>query len=253
MDTNQFTHNQFEEQEEWRPVVGYEGLYSVSNMGRVRRDIDGKGTSAGLILKLGTNPNGYHVIALYDHSPRNGRSKSRKLFTVHSLVAAAFIGQRPEGFVINHISGIKKDNRPQNLEYCTSLENQHHATAMKLRKRGEDHVSAKLTEGQVREIHALLMKRTYAKEIAIKFGVSEHAVRRIRSGESWAHIAVEFNHPRYDQGCLHHQAKLTAEKVREIRAMLLQGVPQRQIAEKYKVCPMTISSIKNGTRWNHVE
>ena len=110
------------EAEEWRPVLGYEGVYAVSSLGRVRRVCGGKGTrGAGLVLKqrLGS---GYPRATLVKggvESPRH----------VHSLVAEAFIGQRPEGLCVNHIDGNKCNNKPANLEYLTLADNNRHARA----------------------------------------------------------------------------------------------------------------------------
>lgn len=75
------------QQESWRPVVGYEGVYSVSDLGRVRRDMAGKGARAGYVLRQRIDKQtGYPRIGLVV----GGIQASR---TVHSLVAEAFIGR----------------------------------------------------------------------------------------------------------------------------------------------------------------
>lgn len=97
--------------EEWKEVNGYEGLYWISNLGRVKN-------SKGHILKqshsrdqfFGENP--YLKVALW----KNNRSKN---FRVHRLVAEAFIGN-PDGLpYVNHKDGNKTNNCVDNLEWCT--------------------------------------------------------------------------------------------------------------------------------------
>ena len=100
--------------EEWRPIKDYEGLYEVSNMGRVRSldriIIDSKGRKhpfEGKIMKLQSDRYGYLYISLN----KNGKRK----FKVHRLVAEAFISN-PEGKKhVDHINTNKEDNRVENL------------------------------------------------------------------------------------------------------------------------------------------
>ena len=97
----------------YRDVVGYEGLYQVSNLGNVR-NIHYRG---GRIMKLGLT-RGYYMVGL----SKNGK---RKNYTVHSLVAQSFLGHIPNGheIVIDHANGIKTDNRLENLRLVTHREN----------------------------------------------------------------------------------------------------------------------------------
>ena len=113
----------------WQPVVGYEGLYEVSDQGRVRsldrvvkckRPFGGisERPQAGKVLSLGTrtNNNGRK----FAHISKGGVSRSP---LVHRLVAAAFIGPCPKGFEVDHVNGDPLDNRACNLEYVTHEEN----------------------------------------------------------------------------------------------------------------------------------
>lgn len=103
-------------EEEWRPVKGYEGLYEVSNMGRVKS----LHTSQGRILKQYTKDNEYMKVNL----SKDGTCNTKR---VHRLVATAFI-QNPNNYeVINHKDGNKKNNTVDNLEWCTRSYNTKHA------------------------------------------------------------------------------------------------------------------------------
>ena len=101
----------------WKPVVGYEGLYQVSNMGRVKsleRKVPkgyGERTVKERILKLRIGRDGYLKIGLY------GSTGKQKWFQVHRLVGEAFIQNPDEKPQINHINEIKTDNRACNLEW----------------------------------------------------------------------------------------------------------------------------------------
>lgn len=108
---------------EWKTVVGYEGLYEVNELGQVRSLP--RYTTKGRILKIYTNKhNGYQYVCLC----KNNKSVTRRL---HRVVMEAFFGKRDE-LQINHINGIKNDNRLVNLEYCTQSENMRHAYDMGL-------------------------------------------------------------------------------------------------------------------------
>lgn len=163
--------------EEWRPVVGYEGWYEVSDLGRVKRVVGGSSkTYVGKILKPVLFPDGYHQVGL----SVNGRAKMRK---IHHLVMAAFVGPRPEGYQINHIDGIKTHNRLSNLEYATAKENAQHAWAIGLNTL----TAQKLTPEIVKELK--LRRGTKSQhELAKDFGISQSLVSMIFSGKikMWA-------------------------------------------------------------------
>lgn len=111
------------ENEIWKPVVGYEGRYEVSSLGRVR-SLNYEGRKGVVIVRRPTLSNfGYHRIGLII-------GKSRKTFMVHRLVAEAFI-PNPEGKpFIDHINGVRTDNRVENLRWCTRVENMNFPLAL---------------------------------------------------------------------------------------------------------------------------
>lgn len=107
---------------EWRPVVGYEGLYEVSSLGEIRSfpNIRHKKIK---YLKLRKNIKGYLQIGL-------GSAKNRKTIKIHRLVAEAFI-PNPDGLpCVNHKDEDKTNNRAENLEWCTYLYNTRYGTGI---------------------------------------------------------------------------------------------------------------------------
>ena len=99
--------------EQWKDVDGYDGMYQVSDLGRVRSLKYGKVR----VLRFGKNHKGYLQISLY-------KDRKIKRFYVHRLVANAFIPNSDENKTqINHKNEIKSDNRVSNLEYCTASYN----------------------------------------------------------------------------------------------------------------------------------
>lgn len=110
--------------EEWKDIQGYEGLYQVSNLGRVRSYFR-NGTKGGIVQQFIINC--YPKVHLY----KDGESK---FFYTHRLVAMAFIPNQENKPQINHINGNKHDNRVVNLEWVTSQENIQHTVNTGLRK-----------------------------------------------------------------------------------------------------------------------
>jgi hypothetical protein len=115
--------------EEWKDIIEYEGLYQISNLGRVKSLKFNK----EIILKPMKLQNGYLKVQLYKlyyTNPKVVRPIIRKL--VHRLVLESFIGK--SDLQCNHKNGIKTDNRLVNLEWITALENVRHSIKTGLRK-----------------------------------------------------------------------------------------------------------------------
>jgi hypothetical protein len=109
------------EKEIWKEIPGYEGVYYVSNIGRVKKIY-----KSGKEKILSITPDEYHKVQLW----KNG---SYKTFRVHILVWEAFNGPIPEGMQINHINENKYDNRLENLNLMTPKENINWGTAIQRR------------------------------------------------------------------------------------------------------------------------
>ena len=170
--------------ERWLAIQGYEGRYAVSNLGNVM-SMDFCRTGLPGILK----PNmgrGYFGVLLYD------AEGNAKRFTIHSLVAASFIGPRPHGMQINHKNGVKTDNNSENLEYCTQSQNMKHAHATGLQSNvGERHSRSKLTNADVISIRQRVKNGETQTAIAKEYGMDQSAISNVVRGRNWSHIPFE--------------------------------------------------------------
>lgn len=168
--------------EEWRDIPGHKGLYQVSSLGNVRsvdrpvRCISGgvetTRIARGKILKPSPLPTGHLTIHL-------GRKCTT---TVHIVVAAAFIGQRPDGHDVAHLNGDPADNRPANLAYVTRTENNRHVVG---------HGRRPLTVEQVNYIRQRTKDGATTElrdELAMELGTNRRHISKVIRGESYAYV-----------------------------------------------------------------
>jgi hypothetical protein len=173
--------------ETWKPVSGFEGLYEVSNLGRVRsltRTIANGRTFEGVILKaICSNHYGHLKVSL----SRNGTSCGR---LIHRLVALAFIGPCPPDMECAHNDGDPTNNRAENLRWDTRKGNhadkREHGTAQV----GENNSLSKLSEADVRAIIARRRRGELGTDLAKEFNVTSAAISAIIHKKNWAHIEV---------------------------------------------------------------
>jgi hypothetical protein len=145
--------------ERWVAVCGYEGLYEVSDRGRVR-SVDrvvphrrfGQVKRKGRIRKFSTTTYGYLQLVL-------SKCGVHENCMVHSLVAEAFLGERPDGMVVLHGPGGKTDNRLVNLSYGSPSQNQLDRVRDGTASRGARNPRTRLDQGQVLEIRRLVARR----------------------------------------------------------------------------------------------
>ena len=173
----------------WKNVKGYEEGYEISNLGRLRtkgRVVDygwKKAFRKPKILKTRICPKRgyeYTVISI---------DKKRKTVKIHRLVAEAFIFNEYDKPQVNHINGIKHDNRASNLEWSTAKENANHAYETGLRKgvRGSLSHLSKLTPNEVEAIRNKHIKYNVTqRSLADEFNVSQSQISRILRRDNWA-------------------------------------------------------------------
>ena len=189
LEVNQMAKINHEEFEVWKDVVGYEGHYQVSDHGRVRsldREVPlGKSTKKikGKIRKQVLHKLGYPMLNL-------SKNKEVKGDLVHRLVALHFVDNVNGYPEINHINGIKDDNRATNLEWCTRRENLQHAYDTGLvNQQGSDSVNAKLSDDEVLEIRELYKTGRYTYEyLAEEYQVGSSTIGRVVRKEVYQNV-----------------------------------------------------------------
>lgn len=168
-------------QEEFRDVVGYEHLFSVSSTGRIYSKRTNK------ILKTLVSKTGYEVFS----TRIGGRAGVVKCFKVHKLVAEAFIpniGNKP---CVNHKDGVKTNNCTSNLEWITHSENTKHAYTLGLltSHKGESHGKAILSESDVKAIRSLhKAEKIGYRKIAKRLDLPAAAVSKVVYNLNWKHL-----------------------------------------------------------------
>lgn len=167
--------------EKWLPVVGMEGRYDVSDLGRVRghsRWAKGDGVISQVMRA------GYPSVGLYADAKAPCR-----LQLVHRLVLSSFRGECPEGLEARHLNGDSTDNRLENLCWGTKAENnadkaKHGAFHAAMAKR------RKLSDAQIETIRSRCMTQ---KELARIMGVNRTTVQRIQKGQMYPSALSHIN------------------------------------------------------------
>ena len=172
------------DKEIWRDVVGYEGLYMVSNLGRVKRVGRNHGAKVGRILKTNIGTNGYQQVIL---------SKKSKLKTcrVHRLVADAFIPKIAGKEHVNHKDGDRTNNLLENLEWCTISENAHHKYDVLGYKKPTVKPESKTRKLSIKDVLSIFNSSGSYAEIAKRFGISDVMARNIKLGKCWSDVTCQ--------------------------------------------------------------
>lgn len=159
--------------ESWKDIPGYEGLYKLSNFGRVKNKVN-------YIMKIGLDSQGYQIISLF-------KKGEKKLYRLSRLVWEAFCGDIPVNYQINHKNYIRYDNRLENLECITQLENIDYSKERisEANKNGNPKIKA----CDVLEIRKKYKTNKFTQiELAEQYGIKRSALSNIVNYVSWKHI-----------------------------------------------------------------
>lgn len=176
-------------QEIWKDIKGFEGLYQVSNLGKIRsldREITKPNRHGdiqifkfkGKELRFNDNGKGYLSVQL-------GRGNRRY---VHRLVAEMFIDNPLELPSINHIDNDTKNNNVTNIEWVTQQGNIQHKVRQGRQCKGERIPSTKLKENDVREIRKLLADGVSQSKIAEMYNITQSPISKINRGVTWSYV-----------------------------------------------------------------
>lgn len=163
--------------EEWRPIKGYEGIYEVSNMGKIK-SLNPPKSKTPIIRKPFHYGGGYQQMAIC-------KNKVRNQILVHRVVAQTFVPNPHNKPEVNHINGNKSDNRAENLEWCTSSENQIHA----YKELGVNPVNRKL---QKKHVFLILRSSLGYKKLGKLLKVDPVVIYNVRKGKSYKDYRNEF-------------------------------------------------------------
>lgn len=169
------------ENEIWKPVLGYEGVYEISSLGRLRTiSRNGKAIEPA-VRAMGFYASRYVQTIL----TKFGKTKT---VNIHSMVCEAFHGPRPAGEWARHLDGDRRNNRANNLAWGTSKENMADQYAHGTRIMGERCPSSRLTSEGVRKIRKMLTTGMSQTDIASASGISQATVSAIKTGRLWGHV-----------------------------------------------------------------
>ena len=165
---------------QWKTIDRFPS-YEVSSDGLVRRRLGGRGAVIGKVINWHTHTStGYPDI-------RFSVNRRQTAMPVHRIVAAAFLGSRPEGMQIRHLDGNKMNNCVSNLCYGTAKENNQDKVKHGTSSKGIWNPMSKLTHDQVLKIRGM-NGQTKAKHAAQIFGLHESTVYRIWNKKYWSHL-----------------------------------------------------------------
>jgi len=153
----------------WKPIKDYEGYYEISTLGRVRSLHK---RNSGKIMSRSNHSIGYLVVGLC----KKGKAE---IYLIHRLMAFTFLGLSDDKLTVNHINGIKSDNRLENLELLTHSQNNYHGCRLglfttKLSFRKAENIRKRFKNGERNR-----------KKLASAYGVSSVLIGYVLGGKIW--------------------------------------------------------------------
>lgn len=177
--------------------------------------------------------NGYKRVSLVTNSGK------RKDFAVHRIVGEVFIPNPEDKPFINHINGVKDDNRVENLEWCTPKENSQHAVKAGLMLRLENHPRTSLTKEKVVEIYKRLLQGETSIRLSEEYNLTPSCVADISKRRSWK----EYTRDLPDIGSLAVRSRISDENVHKICQGLVNKMTAKDIIKSLGDTNITVHQI----------
>ena len=222
---------------EIKDVVGFPGYY-VSDTGELYSDLRGDFKK----LKGWKDSRGYHVVDLRKDGQRHGMK-------IHRLVAFAFIENPENKPFINHINGVRDDNRVSNLEWVTHRENVDHAMLTGLVPTGEDRSTTIRTTEEIKEVCELLEQGVVScNRLEQLTGVPHYICSQIKCGDIWTCISKNYKLPPVKR----RKPPLSEDQIKEICLLLNSGLRPYEIVQRTEYSFDVISNIKTGRAYSKI-
>lgn len=226
--------------EQWKQIQDAPEGYYVSDLGRIKIETDTRE-----VVKLGFLAGGYYMVSI------NHKTKA-----VHRIVAEHFCDGPDDYECVNHLNGIKTDNRAINLEKTTYKRNNQHAIDTGLKPfKGDSHPNASLTLDQVLEIYRLKKEGKRLHEVHKIFNINYGTLKCIYNGSNWKYEYEKFfgttfkpTGSRAGEVC---GRSIPKEKVLKIYELKKMGKRIFEIAEELDLPFHTVKGIFNGKNWKH--
>lgn len=223
--------------EEWADIKGYENMYQVSNLGRVKS----LKRKEEVILKCKITKSGYREAKLFNVNYKD--------FLVHRLVALSFIPNPENKKQVNHIDGDKLNNVVTNLEWVTSKENAIHSIESGLKKVGSKSTSSKLKQSDVIQIRKLYLTGDYTHDdLGALYNVHPTTIGKMLNGTNWkqekhddTELISEVLKRKYGGGARKGKIILNNEQIKEMWSLHESGLSKRKIAEHFGITHTTIN------------
>jgi len=172
--------------EYWKHIIGYEGIYKISNLGNVKslsRKVYFLNTFRIVkekLLKSNTNRYGYITVTLSNNC-------DIKTVTIHRLLANAFIDKVEGKEYVNHIDGVKSNNDIENLEWCTIKENNKHSfdTGLNVAQKGICHYNSRFS---INDILSIRKSDLSESKLALIYKVNRATIGKIKRLERYKNI-----------------------------------------------------------------
>ena len=210
-------------------------LYSATKCGQIYSH------SRNRCLKPVHATNGYNHVTLVSDVGRNN-------YSIHRLIMIAFEPRSDyKEMEVNHKNGIKTDNRLENLEWVTRVENSRHAIETGLRH-SQKHAARSISNELAHEVCQLLENNFTNTAIAKITGVPARLVAKIRYGSQYKDVSSQYN----VKGTISSRRKLSDEKVIEVCEMLAAGCVHEKIVRELKIGTATLTDIYHKRRYKHI-